>query len=117
MARLLATIGILCLAVFATPAAAACATMEDLTQRLATELPDAGVTLAEGEAADKVAIGIAQRTGAAVPAGGDYLLIDLPNGQLTYVVRFAGGCATHHGSFATELVRGWLAGRSAEGER
>lgn len=117
MARIFATIGILCLAALATPAAADCATKADLAQRLAIELPDAGVSLAEGDAADKVAIGIAQRTGAAVPAGGEYLLIDLPNGQLTYVIRFAGGCATHRGSFATELVRGWLAGRSAEGER
>lgn len=118
MARMLATIGILCLASFAVQTAAvACATKEDLTQRLATELPAAGVTLAEGAAAVRIAIGIAQRTGAAVPAGGDYLLVDLPDGRLTYVVRFAAGCATHHGSFATELVRSWLAGRSAEGGR
>ncbi len=115
MARILGAIISLCLAAFMTPAAAACATKEDLTQRLALELPSAAVTVAEGAAAEKIAIGIAQRTGAAVPTGGDYVLIDLPDGRLTYIVRFAEGCATHHGSFATDLVRGWLAGRSAEG--
>lgn len=117
MTRIIAMLCILFLAVLAAPAAAACATKEDLAQRLAREIPAAGLAIAEGEAAGRIAVGIARHTGAAVPAGGDYVLIDLPDGQLTFVVRFAAGCATHHGSFATELVRSWLAGLSAEDGR
>ena len=117
MARILATIGFLSLTSVAASTAVACTTKEDLMLRLDRELPMADVAVAEADLAEKVAIGIAQRTGSAVPAGGDYLLVDLPDERLTYVVRFAGGCATHHGAFATELVRSWIVGRSVEAGR
>ncbi len=69
MARILATIGILCLASCAATTAAACAKTQDLMQRPAGELPAAAVAVVEDDAAEGIEIGIAQRTGAAAPAG------------------------------------------------
>jgi hypothetical protein len=104
-------------AVTAVAPALACATKRELVQRIAAEAPGIAVAVIDGDAADALAIGIAQFTGGSVPAGGEYALIDLPESRLTYVVRFSGGCATHHGRFPTALVHRWIAGLAVEGER
>lgn len=110
----------LCVLLFAIPIAfpaKACVTKAELAQRVATADPAAHMAIVQGEAAQKIAIGIAQLTGAAVPAGGDYVLVDLVESELTYVVRFAEGCATHHGRFPTILVQSWITGLAVKDKR
>lgn len=100
----------------ATASATACATKADLLQQVGLDNPQTGVVIVDGEMAARVARGIARHIDGAVPAGGDYALIHLPQSGLTYVVRFDDGCATHHGRFPTALVEAWLSG-ALEGSR
>lgn len=102
--------------VAATAPAAACATKADLLRQVELDIPETVVAIVSGDMAARVARGIARHTGEAVPAGGDYALVPLPQSGLTYVVRFGSGCATHHGRFPMALVGAWLSG-AAEGAR
>jgi len=63
--------------------------------------------------ASRLRSGISALVGQQVPAGGQYLLAHVPGTLTSYVVRFQGGCATHHGRFPRELVRAWLDGSPA----
>lgn len=102
------------LAMAAGAPALACATKEDLLAQLALDLPGAAPAVVSGAAAERIALGIAALVGDSVPAGGNFALVDLPRARLTYVVRFAGGCATHHGRFPTALVQSWLGNAARE---
>lgn len=94
--------------------ASACVSAADVIGRIEGEIPGASPALVEGPIADRITAGISSATGDVVPAGGSYVLVDLPDGTLTYVVRIASGCATHHGRFPRQLVRIWMEGLAAE---
>lgn len=103
-------LGALMLLAAANSAAWACATKDELIDQLAHAIPNATLTMVGEMAAARMAVGIAALIGGEVQVGGEYALIDLPASQQTYVVRFAGGCATHQGRFPSALVQGWLSG-------
>lgn len=94
--------------------AGACVTVTDVVESIESEIVGVDIKLAEGPMAKRVAAGISSVTGAAVPEGGSFVLADPPDGALTYVVRIASGCATHHGRFPRQLVRAWIEGQTAE---
>ena len=87
-----------------------------LVRRIEGEIPGANPAIIEGPVADRITAGISSATGDMVPAGGSYVLVDLPDGALSYVVRIASGCATHHGRFPRQLVRIWIEGLAAENQ-
>lgn len=95
-------------------AALACTTTEDVVRGLAELWPGSKVERVDGAEAEAVRDGVAQVTGGALAPGGIFALVDVPDTELTYVVRFVDGCATHHGRFPRSLVRGWIAGLAAE---
>lgn len=101
------------IATLASPPASACATAEEVARRLSETWPGSRIEYVEGAVAAAVRDGIAQITGSAIPAGGVFALVDVPGSELTYVIRFADGCATHHGRFPRWLARGWIAGLAA----
>lgn len=94
--------------------AGACVTATDVVRRIEGDFPGANLAVIEEPIADRIAAGISSVTGNAVPSGGSYVLVDLPDGALTYIVRIASGCATHHGRFPQQLVRTWIEGLAAE---
>lgn len=96
--------------------AAACVTAADVVVRLEGEFRGADPVLIEGSVADRITVGISSVTGNVLEPHGSYVLVDLPDGALTYVVRIASGCATHHGRFPRQLVRTWIEGVAAENQ-
>lgn len=94
----------------------ACIIIADVTKRIAEEIPGVRISIVEGPIADRITTGISSATGEDVPSGGTYVLADLPVEPLTYIVRIAGGCATHHGRFPRQLVRIWMEGQVAENQ-
>jgi hypothetical protein len=98
-----------------TGPAMACATKDELIEQLAAEVPEARIIFAAGEAAIRIRDGIGTVLGQRIAADGEFFLIDLPRAEVTYVVRFALGCATHQGRFPTHLVQDWLAVSAGSG--
>ena len=96
--------------------AGACVTTTDVISRIRGEIPDANPVVIEGSIADRITAGISSVIGHVVPVGGSYVLVDLPAAALSYVVRIASGCATHHGRFPRQLVRIWMEGVAAENQ-
>jgi hypothetical protein len=78
-----------------------CATVDSVAEQIRDGTPDAEVAVVTGAPAARLDSGISRLTGSAVPVGGSYL------------VRFAHGCATHHGRFPDRLVRIWIEGSPA----
>jgi hypothetical protein len=97
----------------ASAAAQECATPDRVTEEIRREVPDAELRLMTGPAAERLRIGISTLIGQDVPDGGSYLIARAPTSLTAYVVRFADGCATHHGRFPDRLVRAWLDGSPA----
>lgn len=93
--------------------AQACVPVESVAAQLRLDLPDADVRRVSGMEAGRIEAGISQLMGQRVPAGGDFIIAQRAGDPLAYVVRFADGCATHHGRFPTRLVRAWLEGSPA----
>lgn len=92
----------------------ACTTTVDVVARISDEMPDTGIAIVEGIAAERITAGISSVTRSDVPAGGSFVVAEGADMALTYVVRIASGCATHHGRFPRQLVRIWIAGQAAE---
>lgn len=105
-----ALLGAMC----ASTAAEACTTTEMIATQIRQENPSVEIRLVDDPLATRLQIGISALVGQQVPSGGQYLLAHLPGALTSYVVRFEGGCATHHGRFSHELVRAWLEGSSAQ---
>ena len=93
--------------------AKACSTTESITVQILRESPSSRIRLVDGALASRLQIGISALIGRQVPLGGQYLLAHVPGALTSYIVRFEGGCATHHGRFSHELVRAWLEGSPA----
>jgi len=105
----LAVLGAIC-----TPVEAkACRTADSIAMQVRQESPDAEIRLVDGVQASRLQIGISALIGQQVPLGGQYLLVHVPGAVTSYIVRFEGGCATHHGRFSHALVRAWLEGSPA----
>jgi len=100
-------------AICAPVEAKACATTESVAMQIRQESPGAEIRLVDGVQASRLQIGISALIGQRVPSGGQYLLVHVPGALTSYIVRFEGGCATHHGRFPDELVRAWLEGSPA----
>lgn len=90
-----------------------CATIERVTDEVRRGMPEAEIRLVSGPAAARLDAGIAALVREPVPAGGSYLIARPPEALVSYVVRFVGGCATHHGRFPEQLLRRWLDGSPA----
>lgn len=97
----------------ASAGAQECATTDSVTAEVRRAVPDAEIRLVAGPAAERLRSGISNLVGQAVPDGGSYLIARPPTSLTAYVVRFADGCATHHGRFPDRLVRAWLDGNPA----
>jgi hypothetical protein len=106
----------LLIALSGTASADLCVTAADVTARIEEEIPGASIAWAEGPVAYRIGIGMSSVTGDVLAPGGSYVRADLPAGALTYIVRIASGCATHHGRFPRQLVRTWIAGQAAENQ-
>ena len=106
----LSVVSLEALALTAGASAQSCATMDDLTEQIRQGIPNAEITRITGEAAARVRAGISSLVGQQVPEGGTYLIAAGPGALTDYIVRFVGGCATHHGRFPDRLVRAWLDG-------
>lgn len=91
--------------------ATACATAESASEQIRGQSASAEIRIVDDPLADRLRAGISALVGQPVPAGGRYLVAQVPGALTSYVVRFEGGCATHHGRFHRELVRTWLEGR------
>lgn len=90
-----------------------CVTAESVAEKIRSETPDADVRLVNDPLAARLRAGISSLIGQSVPVGGSYLIASRPSVLTVYVVRFANGCATHHGRFPDRLVRTWLDGSPA----
>jgi hypothetical protein len=90
-----------------------CATTEGVSAQLRREWPDVELRVVDGLLAARLRAGIAGLIRQNVPEGGSYLIAHPPATLTDYVVRFAEGCATHHGRFPDRLVRAWLDGSPA----
>ena len=98
----------------AAPAGAqTCVSIERVTERIRHETPEANIRMIVGASASRLRTGIAALVGQAVPEGGTYLIARLAEAPTSYVVRFADGCATHHGRFPDRLLRAWIDGSPA----
>lgn len=93
--------------------AAACATIQSVAAEIQQESPEVTIRIFGDRMAGKLRAGISILVGQDVPLGGEYLLADFPGAKTSYIVRFEGGCATHHGRFPNELVQAWLEGSPA----
>lgn len=93
--------------------ATACATAEGVSAQIRRQNAGAEVRIVGDSLAMRLRAGISALVGQQVPTGGQYLLAHVPGTLTSYVVRFEGGCATHHGRFPRELVRVWLEGSPA----
>jgi hypothetical protein len=100
-------------ATWAPVGAADCATAESVSAQIRRRSASVEIHIIGDALASQLRAGISALVGQQVPAGGQYLLADVPGTLTSYVVRFEGGCATHHGRFPRELVRAWLEGSSA----
>lgn len=87
-----------------------CMTIERVAEQIRREAPDADQRLVSGQAAARLGAGISTLIGQHVPEGGSYLIVQEGEVPTAYIVRFANGCATHHGKFPIRLVRNWLSG-------
>jgi hypothetical protein len=96
-----------------TASAQDCATIESITAQIRSEAPDIEIRVVSGPLAVRLRAGIANLIGQDVPEGGSYLIAHAPTVLTSYVVRFADGCATHHGRFPDRLLRAWLDGSPA----
>jgi hypothetical protein len=101
--------GVTCVPVGAT----ACATAESVSAQIRRQSAGVEIHIVADPLASQLRAGISALVGQQVPAGGQYLLAHVPGTLTSYVVRFEGGCATHHGRFPRELVRAWLDGSPA----
>lgn len=112
-----AALALLCCGVLdagAWPAdAQACATAERIAEQVWQGMPGAELRWVSGAAAERLRAGISALIGVDVPAGGRYLIVHAPAALTSHVVRFADGCATHHGRFPDRLLRAWLDGSPA----
>lgn len=90
--------------------AAACTTTESLVGQIRQASPDVDIRHVKEPSATRVRAGISALIGQQVPMGGQYLIAHALGSSTSYVVRFEGGCATHHGRFPHDLVRTWLEG-------
>jgi hypothetical protein len=90
-----------------------CAMPETVIEQIRRGAPDAEIRLIDGPLATRLRAGISALVGRQVPDGGSYLIAHAPAAPTSYVVRFADGCATHHGRFPERLVRTWLDGSPA----
>lgn len=93
--------------------ATACATAESVSAQIRRQSASVEMHIVGDLLAGQIRAGISALVGQQVPAGGQYLLAHVPGTLTSYVVRFEGGCATHHGRFPRELVRAWLGGSPA----
>ena len=94
-------------------AATACATAESVSAQIRRQDTSVEMRIVGDPLASRLRAGISALVGQQVPPGGQYLLAHVPGTSTSYVVRFEGGCATHHGRFPRELVRVWLDGSPA----
>ena len=94
-------------------AAATCVTVDGVSAQMRRQSASAEIRIVDDPLASQLRAGISALVGQQVPAGGQYLLAHVPGTMTSYVVRFEGGCATHHGRFPHELVRIWLEGNPA----
>jgi hypothetical protein len=101
--------GVMCAPVGAT----ACVTVEDVSALVRRQSASVEIRIVGDPLASRLQAGISALVGQQFPAGGQYLLAQVPGTLTSYVVRFEGGCATHHGRFPRELVRIWLEGSPA----
>lgn len=101
--------GVMCAPVEAT----ACATAESVSAQIRRQSASVEIRIVGDPLASRLRAGISVLIGQQVPTGGEYLLAHVPGTPTSYVVRFEGGCATHHGRFPRELVRVWLEGSPA----
>jgi hypothetical protein len=93
--------------------ATACATAESVSAHIRRQSASAEIRIVGDPLASGIRAGISALVGQQVPTGGQYLVAHVPGTSTSYVVRFAGGCATHHGRFPRELLRAWLEGSPA----
>lgn len=93
--------------------ATACATVESVSAQIRRQSASVEIHLVGDPLASQLRAGISALVGQQVPAGGQYLIAQVHGALTSYVVRFEGGCATHHGRFPPELVRVWLDGSPA----
>jgi hypothetical protein len=91
----------------------ACTTSETIATQIRQESPDVEIRLVGDPLASRLQAGISALVGEQVPSGGQYLVAHAAGSLTSYIVRFEGGCATHHGRFTHELVRAWLEGSPA----
>ena len=90
--------------------AGACATAENVSAQIRRQSASAEIRIIDDSLVSRLRAGISALVEQQVPAGGQYLLAHVPGTLTSYVVRFEGGCATHHGRFPRDLVRIWLEG-------
>lgn len=100
-------------AVWAPAGATACATVESVSVQIHRQIASVEIRIVGDLLADRLRAGISALVGRQIPSGGQYLLAHVPGALTSYVVRFEGGCATHHGRFPHELVHIWLGGSPA----
>ena len=93
--------------------AQSCATIEHVATQVRSEAPGIEIRVIFGPRAARLRTGISTLIGQQVPDGDSYLIARLPGAPTSYVVRFADGCATHHGRFPDELLRAWIDGVAA----
>lgn len=106
-------IALLLIAVGGVSAHAECVTKDKVAQGILAEVPDSAVRLITGPDAAALAAGIAELAGAQVAPNSEFLVAEVEGGQLSYVVQFEQGCATHHGRFLTKVVEALIAGRAS----
>lgn len=104
-----AVLGAMCVLTEAKP----CTATETIATQIRQESPSLEPWFVGDPPASRLRMGISALVGQQVPSGGRYLLAHVPGTVTSYVVRFEGGCATHHGRFPRELVRAWLEGSAA----
>jgi hypothetical protein len=97
-------------AMCAPAGAGVCATAENVSAQIRQQSASAEIRIIDDSLVSRLRTGISALVGQQVSAGGQYLLAHVPGTLTSYVVRFEGGCATHHGRFPRELVRIWLEG-------
>lgn len=100
-------------AIYAPAGATTCATAESISAQLRWQSASVEIRIVGDPMASRLRAGISALVGQHAPIGGQYLLAHVPGTSTSYVVRFDGGCATHHGRFPRELVRIWLEGSPA----
>jgi hypothetical protein len=90
-----------------------CTSIEQVASQIRHEVPGAEIRTVVGAQASRLGLEISALIGQSVPEGGSYLIARAPDALTSYIVRFADGCATHHGRFPDRLVRRWLDGSPA----